>query len=104
MLGAGLTPPLHPTAPACGGRQEKPQVALREALERYGREVPLANAAPHNGNPGFRFHDLRHEAMSRLFERGLSLPEVATISGHKTWAMLRRYTHLSAEALASKLD
>lgn len=49
------------------------------------------------------FHDLRHEAISRLFERGLSLPEVATISGHKTWTMLRRYTHLSAESIAMKL-
>ena len=52
---------------------------------------------------GLHFHDLRHEAVSRLFERGLSLPEVATLSGHKTWAMLRRYTHLSAESLVSKL-
>ncbi len=50
-----------------------------------------------------RFHDLRHEAISRLFERGLSLAEVATISGHKTWTMLRRYTHLSAENIAKKL-
>ena len=49
------------------------------------------------------FHDLRHEAISRFFERGLSLPEVATISGHKTWTMLRRYTHLSAESIALKL-
>ncbi|MBC7787390.1 MAG: site-specific integrase [Methylophilaceae bacterium] len=37
------------------------------------------------------FHDLRHEAITRLFEQGLSLPEFATISGHKTWTMLRRY-------------
>jgi integrase len=50
-----------------------------------------------------RFHDLRHEATSRLFERGLSLPEVASITGHKTWQMLRRYTHLRAEDLAAKL-
>jgi integrase len=49
-----------------------------------------------------RFHDLRHEATSRLFERGLSLPEVAAITGHKTWQMLRRYTHLRAEDLAIK--
>lgn len=55
------------------------------------------------GIEGLRFHDLRHEGVSRLFELGLSLPEVAAISGHKTWAMLRRYTHLSAEALADKL-
>jgi integrase len=52
---------------------------------------------------GLRFHDLRHEATSRLFERGLSLPEVASITGHKTWSMLRRYTHLKAEDLAAKL-
>lgn len=49
------------------------------------------------------FHDLRHEAISRFFERGLSVPEVALISGHKTPAMLFRYTHLKAEAVAEKL-
>jgi len=32
----------------------------------------------------FRFHDLRHEAISRFFELGLNIPEVAVISGHKT--------------------
>jgi len=50
-----------------------------------------------------RWHDLRHEATSRLFERGLGLQEVAAITGHKTWAMLRRYTHPRAEELARKL-
>lgn len=49
------------------------------------------------------FHDLRHEAVSRLFERGLNMMEVASISGHKTLAMLRRYTHLKAEDIALKL-
>ncbi len=51
----------------------------------------------------FRFHDLRHEATSRLFEKQLTLPEVASVTGHKTWQMLRRYTHLRAEALVAKL-
>ncbi len=41
-----------------------------------------------------RFHDLRHEAVSRFFELGLSVPEVAAISGHKDPRMLFRYTHL----------
>lgn len=50
------------------------------------------------------FHDLRHEAISRLFERGLSLPEVALMSGHTDPRMLMRYTHLQAERLAGKLD
>lgn len=50
-----------------------------------------------------RFHDLRHEATSRLFERGLSIMEVSAITGHKDLAMLKRYTHLKAEDLAKKL-
>ena len=50
-----------------------------------------------------KFHDLRHEAVSRLFERGLNVAEVAAISGHKTWSQLRRYTKLKAEDLARKL-
>jgi len=50
-----------------------------------------------------RFHDLRHEAISRLFERGLTMMEVSAISGHKTLQMLKRYTHLKAEDLAKKL-
>jgi integrase len=41
-----------------------------------------------------RFHDLRHESVSRLVEAGLSDQEVATISGHKSMQMLKRYTHL----------
>lgn len=39
------------------------------------------------------FHDLRHEAISRLFEMGLTVPEVASISGHKDIRMLMRYAH-----------
>jgi integrase len=49
------------------------------------------------------FHDLRHEAISRLVERGLSDQEVAAISGHKSMQMLKRYTHLRAEDLVAKL-
>lgn len=50
-----------------------------------------------------RLHDLRHEATSRFFERGLSVVEVAMITGHKTLAMLNRYTHLDAHTVATKL-
>ena len=52
---------------------------------------------------GLRFHDLRHEAVTRLFEKGLNPIEVGMVSGHKTLSMLQRYTHLRAEALAVKL-
>jgi len=50
-----------------------------------------------------RFHDLRHEAVTRLFEKGLNTFEVGSISGHKTLAMLQRYTHIRANDLALKL-
>lgn len=49
------------------------------------------------------FHDLRHEAVSRFFELGLTVPEVALISGHRDPRMLFRYTHLRAEEVARKL-
>jgi integrase len=50
------------------------------------------------------FHDLRHEAISRLVEAGLSDQKVAAISGHKTMQMLKRYTHLRGEDLVAELD
>ncbi|MGM3274338.1 tyrosine-type recombinase/integrase [Ralstonia sp. 24A2] len=56
------------------------------------------------GLSDLHFHDLRHEAVSRLVEAGLSDQEVAAISGHKSMQMLKRYTHLRAEDLVSKLD
>lgn len=52
---------------------------------------------------GLRFHDLRHEAANRLFEKGLNVMEVAAITCHKILEMLKRYTHLRAEDLAQKL-
>lgn len=42
------------------------------------------------------FHDLRHEGISRLFEMGKTIPQVAYVSGHRQWSSLQRYTHLRA--------
>ena len=53
---------------------------------------------------GLTFHDLRHEATSRFFEKGLNPMQVAAITGHKTLQMLKRYTHLRAEDLAELLN
>jgi len=54
--------------------------------------------------PGLRFHDLRREATSRLFERGdLSVVEVAAITGHRTLAMLQRYSAPRAADIAAKM-
>jgi len=56
------------------------------------------------GIEDLRFHDLRHEATSRLFELGLfNVLEIARITGHKTLSMLSRYTHLDPAALGRKL-
>lgn len=52
----------------------------------------------------FHFHDLRHCAISSLLERGLNTIEVASISGHKSLSMLKRYAHLSTHLLVKKLD
>jgi integrase len=56
-----------------------------------------------SGLSDLRFHDLRHEATTRLFERGLNPMQVAAITGHKTLQMLKRYTHLRAEDLVPLL-
>lgn len=56
------------------------------------------------GLSDLHFHDLRHEAVSRLVEAGFSDQEVSAISGHKSMQMLKRYTHLRAEDLVDRLD
>ena len=69
--------------------------ALRLAWERARKRA---------GIDDLRFHDLRHEAISRFFEMGLTIPEVALISGHRDYRMLARYTHLKPEVLLFKLQ
>ncbi|WP_321808874.1 site-specific integrase [Burkholderia sp. BCC1993] len=55
------------------------------------------------GMEDFTFHDFRHEAVSRLFEKGFNMVEARTISGHKTLQMLNRYTHLDPRSLLGRL-
>jgi integrase len=69
--------------------------ALRLAWERMKKRVGIED---------LRFHDLRHEAISRFFEKGLSVPEVASISGHRDLRMLQRYAHARNEVIFAKLD
>lgn len=81
----------------------------RRAVDR-ARRAYLADCARDGVTPDpdflsdLHFHDLRHEAISRLVEAGsLSVLEVAGVAGHKTLHMLKRYTNLRAEDLARKL-
>ncbi|MDF3413307.1 tyrosine-type recombinase/integrase [Sulfitobacter sp. M57] len=46
------------------------------------------------GIEDLRFHDLRHEGVTRLFEIGETIPQVAAVSGHRSWSSLQRYTHI----------
>jgi len=69
--------------------------AFNKAFGLIKKELNLAD---------FHFHDLRHEAVSRLVEAGLSDQKVSAISGHKSMQMLKRYTHLRAEDLVGELD
>jgi len=68
-----------------------------------GFKCTWRRAVQRAGIENFRFHDLRHEATSRLFERGLNIMQVAAITGHKDLKMLKRYTHLRADDLAKLL-
>ena len=91
-----------------GGTPHAISVAWRRAVARarkaYEKECEEKGVKP---DPAFlvdlTFHDLRHEATSRFFEKGLSPMQVAAITGHKTLQMLKRYTHLKAEDLAELL-
>jgi integrase len=76
------------------------------ATRKVGRVFPyqassvstaFTRACAKVGIEDLRFHDLRHKATSDLFRLGLSIPEVAVLTGHKTWTQLKRYTHTNSE-------
>jgi integrase len=68
---------------------------FRLAWERLKRRTGIKD---------LHFHDLRHEAISRFFEMGMSVPEVALISGHREVRMLFRYTHPVRQGILAKMD
>jgi integrase len=68
-----------------------------------GVRLAWARLRDRAGCADLHFHDLRHEAVSRLFERGLNIAEVSAISGHNELRMLQRYTHLRAADLVRRL-
>jgi len=60
-------------------------VAISRAFTRACEKLGIEN---------LHFHDLRHEGVSRLFEMGRTIPQAASVSGHRSWQNLKRYTHL----------
>lgn len=99
--GHARTIPLSPRALAVITPSNRPLVfptsanALRLAWERLTEAAKIED---------LHFHDLRHEGISRWFEKGLSLPEVQLLSGHRTLAMLSRYTHAQRKIIQDKLS
>lgn len=88
-------------------------VLLPKTKNGHARTVPLSGDCVRQGFErlrkracidDLRFHDLRHEAVSRLVERGLTLIEVQQVSGHRTLQMLHRYVHLQAADIVAKLQ
>ena len=80
-------------------------VTLRIQFERvclFAKKQYTENGT--NPFDDLRFHDLRHEALSRLSDAGLNVIELSHISGHRTLSMLKRYVHCSHKAIFEKLD
>lgn len=80
-------------------------VHRREQLGGSGRIFPYRSAAISEcwftsckacKIEDLHFHDLRHAAITNLFRFGFGIPEVALISGHRSWRQLKRYTQLGA--------
>jgi integrase len=86
------------------------EIILRQptANQRTGRIFPhventisvtFMRAAAECGIENLHFHDLRHDGVSRLFEHGFKIEQVALVSGHRDWKSLKRYTNLKPESL-----
>ncbi len=51
-----------------------------------------------------RFHDLRHEGITRLAEKGLTIPQIQTYSGHRSWSALQIYVNITARQSVLEFD
>ena len=78
--------------------------AIIEAMPRKAKEIfpysvdavsaAFTRACKLLGIDDLHFHDLRHDGISRLFEMGKTIPQAASVSGHRSWSSLKRYSHL----------
>lgn len=85
--------------------ERQPRPENEERVFPYNSKSIGANftrACRLRGLKDLHFHDLRHEATSRLFERGYDIPEVAQFTLHESWTTLKRYTHLRPEQVAER--
>ena len=97
----------HQEIPLLGGSFEIVQRQPRGEARIFPCRPECASKVFHGGakRAGLTdvvLHDLRHEGISRLFEMGFEIQEVALVSGHRDWKLLRRYTHLRPGSLIEK--
>jgi integrase len=86
--------------------QQLPKSSTGEVFPITVMSLKLAyrRAVARAGIPDFTFHDLRHDALTRLARLGLNILELRAISGHTSTIMLERYVTVDAEELAVKLN
>jgi integrase len=93
-----LSPRALELVEACPRRHGKVLLTTKDAVK-----TAFQRSKAEAGLEDFCFHQLRHEGISRLWEQGLNEVEISSMSGHKNWLMLRRYSHVQATNLAEKL-
>ncbi|MDD2768823.1 MAG: site-specific integrase [Methylococcus sp.] len=76
----------------------------RPGLKPMDLRAPWESALKRAGIEDFRFHDLRHSAASYLAMNGATLAEIAEVLGHRTLAMVKRYSHLSEAHVSSVVE
>lgn len=90
------------------GEVVDPLSIMQRQRTRRGRVFPYADqsisrawarATEDAGVDDLTFHDLRHDGVSRLFEAGYTIEQVALVSGHLSWSNLKRYTQIKPESL-----
>lgn len=82
--------------------QRQPRISERIfPVTTEGASDAFAAACTAAGIADLHLHDMRHECTSRLFEAGLSIDQVALVTGHKDWRSLRRYANLKPESLTA---
>lgn len=107
-LGNHRTFRVLPGAVAIADRQ--PRIALPDGtldprvfpFDARSISAAFTRAVPVLEMQNLHFHDLRHEATSRLFEMGYSIQEVAQFTLHESWSTLKRYTHLRPEQVPDR--
>ncbi|MBY3038962.1 site-specific integrase [Rhizobium laguerreae] len=82
----------------------QPAVDIIKAMPRVKEEIFPYNAGSLSASftraceflaiEDLKFHDLRHDGVSRLFELGAGIPQAAAVSGHRSWSSLKRYSHI----------